>query len=46
MLDEDIDTSDIPEVTEDQMAKARLRLGGRDVSKGKIRVNIFLDAFV
>jgi uncharacterized protein (DUF4415 family) len=46
MRDEDIDTSDIPEVTEDQMAKAKLRLGGRDVSKGKVRVNIFLDAEV
>jgi uncharacterized protein (DUF4415 family) len=46
MQDEDIDTSDIPEVTERQMAKARLRLGGKDVSKGKIRVNIFLDAEV
>jgi uncharacterized protein (DUF4415 family) len=44
MQNEDIDTSDIPEVTEKQMEKARLRLGGKDVSKGKIRVNIFLDA--
>jgi uncharacterized protein (DUF4415 family) len=46
MQDEDIDTSDIPEVTEKQMEKAKLRLGGNDVSKGKIRVNIFLDAKV
>ena len=46
MQDEDIDTSDIPKVTENQMAKAKLRLGGRAVSKGKIRVNIFLDAEV
>jgi len=46
MQDEDIDMSDIPEVTENQMTKAKLRLGGRDVSKGKIRVNIFLDAEV
>jgi uncharacterized protein (DUF4415 family) len=46
MQDEDIDTSDIPEVTERHMVKAKLRLGGKDVSKGKIRVNIFLDAEV
>lgn len=46
MRDEDIDTSDIPEVTERQMAKAMLRLAGKDVSKSKIRVNIFLDAEV
>jgi len=46
MQDEDIDTSDIPEFTENQMANAKLRLGGRAVSKGKIRVNIFLDAEV
>lgn len=44
MKDEDIDLSDIPEITEDQMARARLRLGGKPVPKGKVRVNIFLDA--
>jgi len=46
MENEDIDTSDIPEVTEDQIANAKLRLGGKEVSRGKIRVNIFLDAEV
>ncbi|MDI6792401.1 MAG: BrnA antitoxin family protein [bacterium] len=44
MPDEDIDLSDIPEVTEDQMMRARLRLGGKPVPKGKVRVNILLDA--
>jgi uncharacterized protein (DUF4415 family) len=44
MKDEDIDLSDIPEITEDQMARAELRIGGKPVPKGKVRVNIFLDA--
>lgn len=44
MKDEDIDLSDIPEVTEDQMAQAKLRIGGKPVPKSKVRVNIFLDA--
>ena len=44
MKDEDIDLSDIPEVTEDQMARAKLRIGGKSVPKSKVRVNIFLDA--
>ena len=44
LQDEDIDLSDIPEVTAEQMAQATLRVGGRPVSKGKIRVNIYLDA--
>lgn len=44
--DEDIDLSDIPEVTEEQMARAKLRIGGKPVPKGKVRVNIFLDANV
>ena len=46
MQDKDIDLSDIPEVTEDQMAQAKLRIGGKPVAKGKVRVNIFLDAEV
>ena len=46
MQDEDIDVSDIPEVTAEQMVQATLRVGGRLVSKGKIRVNIYLDADV
>ncbi len=46
MNDEDIDTSEIPEITEEQMKKATLRVGGRPVSKGKVRINILLDAEV
>lgn len=44
MQDEDIDLSDIPEITEDQMTQARLRFSGKPIPKNKIRVNIMLDA--
>ena len=44
MRDEDIDLSDIPEITDDQMRRARLRVNGRPVPKGKVRINILLDA--
>ncbi len=44
MQDEDIDLSDIPEVTEAQMARAEFRLGGKPLPKGKVRVTILLDA--
>lgn len=44
MRDEDIDLSDIPEVTDAQMAVARLRVGGRPVPKGK--VSVLVDAEV
>ena len=46
MQDEDIDLSDIPEVNENQMLRAMLRVGGKPVPKGKVRVNIALDANV
>jgi len=46
MRDEDIDTSEVPEVTKDQMRKAVLRVGGKPLLKGKVRVNISLDAEV
>ena len=46
MSDDEIDLSDIPEVTAEQMARAKLRVGGKPVSKGKVRVNIYLDAEV
>ena len=46
MSDEDIDTSEIPEITEEQMKKATVRVGGKPVSKGKVRINILLDAEV
>ncbi len=44
MNDEDIDLSDIPEVTAEQIAQATLRVDGKPVARGKVRVNIYLDA--
>ncbi len=44
MKDEEIDLSDTPEVSEDMFSNAVLRLGGRKVPKGKVRINILLDA--
>jgi len=44
MKDEDIDLSDSPEVSEEMFSNAVLRLGGRKVPKGKVRINILLDA--
>jgi uncharacterized protein (DUF4415 family) len=46
MRDEDIDLSDIPEVTEEQMARAKLRVGGKPVPSGQVRVDLLLDAEV
>ncbi len=44
MRDEEIDLSDIPEISEEQISKASLRFGGKPIAKGKIRINILLDA--
>lgn len=46
MGDEDIDLSEVPEVTPDQVARASLRVGGKPVARRKVRVNIDLDADV
>jgi len=46
MEDKDIDLTDIPEVTAEQMAQAELRMGGKVISKGKVRVNMYLDAAI
>jgi uncharacterized protein (DUF4415 family) len=46
MSDEDIDTSEIPEMTEEQIKRATLRVGGKPISKGKVRINILMDAEV
>lgn len=46
MPDEEIDLSDIPEVTPEQMRRATLRVGGEPVAKGKVRVNMYLDAAI
>lgn len=42
--DEDIDLSDIPEITEEQITRAVMRVGGKPVPKEKVRVNMYLDA--
>jgi uncharacterized protein (DUF4415 family) len=46
MQDEDIDLYDIPEVSEEQMKQAVLRVGGKPVERGQQRVDILLDAFI
>ncbi|NJK30452.1 MAG: BrnA antitoxin family protein [Acaryochloris sp. SU_5_25] len=46
MQDEDIDLSDIPEVTEEQMRRAVLRIGGKPVKRGQRHVDLLLDAFI
>ena len=43
MKDEDIDLSDIPEVTAKQVSGARLRFDLEEIPAGKTRVNMFLD---
>ena len=45
LQDKDIDLSDIPEITEEQMAQAVLRVGGQEVPR-KVRVTMFLDAAI
>ncbi len=46
MQDEDIDFSDIPEVTEEQVRQAVLRVGGKPVERGQRPVDLLLDAFI
>jgi len=38
MPDEDMDLSDIPEITEEQIARARLRVGGKPVPRAGNRL--------
>ena|SRR3990172_3617090 len=45
MEDKDIDLTDIPEITEEQAARATLRVGAKPVSR-KVRVNMYLDTEV
>lgn len=45
MQDHDIDFSEIPEVTSEQMKRAVLRVGGKPV-EGQQSVLLFLDAFI
>ena len=44
--DEDIDLSDIPEITASQMARATRRVAGKPAPKNKIWVHMQLDANV
>jgi uncharacterized protein (DUF4415 family) len=44
LKNKEIDLSDIPEVSEEKISNAVLRFGGRRVPKGKVRINILLDA--
>lgn len=46
MKDEDIDLSDIPEITETQMARAVLRVGGKPIEQDKLPVNMLLDTSI
>jgi len=46
MRDEDIDLSEIPEIATEQMARAVMRVGGKPPPKGKVRINLLLDAGV
>jgi uncharacterized protein (DUF4415 family) len=38
--------SDTPEVTEEQLAQAVLRVDGKPVPRSKVRVNMYLDAAI
>ncbi len=44
MKDEDIDLSEIPEITAQDLRGAVLRVGGKSVPEGKSFVGMFLDS--
>ncbi len=44
MTDEDIDLSEIPEITAQDLRGATLRVGGKPVPKGKSFVGMLLDS--
>jgi uncharacterized protein (DUF4415 family) len=46
MQDKDIDLSEIPEITAEQITRAKLRVGGKQAPRGKVRINVVLDAEV
>ena len=46
MEDKDIDLSEIPEITVEQMSRAKMRSGGKPVTRGKVRINMYLDSEV
>jgi uncharacterized protein (DUF4415 family) len=46
MQDADINLSETPELSDAEMAKGGLEVGGHPVARGKVRVNIYLDAWI
>ena len=46
MQDEDIDFSDAPEATEEQIARSTFRIGGVPVDRSKQAVHMVLDATI
>lgn len=44
MTDEEIDFSDIPEITPEKISGAKLRLGGKSVMNNRVRINLLLDS--
>jgi uncharacterized protein (DUF4415 family) len=46
MSDQDIDFSDIPEITEEQIRRAKRRFGGVEIAPGKRPVQVLLDESV
>jgi uncharacterized protein (DUF4415 family) len=44
MRDDDIDTSDVPELTAESAAGGVVRVGGKVVPRGKKRLTMYLDA--
>ncbi len=46
MADDEIDLTDLPEVTEEQMARAMLRVEGVVVDRGQQQVSLPLDSIV
>jgi len=42
MQDKDINLSDIPEIKQEHLHKAKLRFARKPIQKGKVRVNITL----
>jgi uncharacterized protein (DUF4415 family) len=43
MRDEDIDTSDAPEITPDIAHKGTVRIAGKRIAQGKTRLTMYLD---
>jgi uncharacterized protein (DUF4415 family) len=46
MRDEDIDLSDLPEVTAEKAAHGVVRVAGKEVPRGKTRLTMYLDSVI